>query len=396
MDDIKKECKAVKDSDTLVKIIQNAEKFIGISFSLFNCRLHNYLHNQYLILQKIKEDSRYHKMLPIFDEDVHKDVTVAFEKLVTLVWPSFLGRLLTFQKQFGAGLGKDVVEKSYRILLTVKFAQLKTYAELGTNEHRYKLTKQILESFIAQMNQNAPPRQRIAIYGGLTPTTSVAVLWETTKLRLQMSNMQLGAEKMHISLAAPQATVQTMHKMVIYPSLADLTKLDAELATLGHGVIAKPSLFLGSGTGLFAQRTFSKGQYITAYAGEFISHETAVTLAQYGHDSHIATVIPRHLYIHGLSLYSEVADANQGGASFANNNITYCDTVGSGRIVRYEDKPYNAEFVIITTRENADRAAANFKGEDARLVLRALVDIFAGSEILVNGREEFPGYSEAN
>jgi hypothetical protein len=99
-------------------------------------------------------------------------------------------------------------------------------------------------------------------------------------------------------------------------------------ATVGNGVVVRRSRLRNAGMGLFAQRRFSRGELITGYEGNLVSHIQARTLQRNGKHSHVRTLRWKDLAVDGLKL--RPAPRGSGGASYANdgrqthaNNASY-------------------------------------------------------------------------
>lgn len=121
-----------------------------------------------------------------------------------------------------------------------------------------------------------------------------------------------------------------------------------------------------AGMGLFAQRRFERGELITGFEGELISHAAARTLQRTGRHSHVRTLRWKDLAVDGIR--TRPAPPGSGGASYAN------DGDGGGRGTRRRRYANNAAFVI--------RYAVD--GVLPVCFLRALRRIEAGEEILVS------------
>ena len=123
------------------------------------------------------------------------------------------------------------------------------------------------------------------------------------------------------------------------------------LSTIDNGIVVKPSNIENAGMGLFAQRDFKRGEYITLYDGEIVTRKEAWTRQALTHMASREGIV-----VDGL----KVPLVGRGGGSFANSALS------SGCA--------NAEIV------------ANL----GRLIVRAKKDIAFDDEILVfYGRRGF-------
>ena len=85
--------------------------------------------------------------------------------------------------------------------------------------------------------------------------------------------------------------------------------------TLGGGNFAiKKSNIKGAGQGVFATKSFSKGDYITYYDGQIISNKEAQRREKLEEHSHFKTVLSGMLVISGLTMPAK----GRGAASFVN------------------------------------------------------------------------------
>lgn len=132
------------------------------------------------------------------------------------------------------------------------------------------------------------------------------------------------------------------------------------LATLGDGVITQPS-DLG-GYGLFAERPFARGDWITEYQGTPISRDQAQQLRKENRHWHVYTLEMQHHYVDGLK--SDTIRVGNGAASLA-NDANWSPQGYSRRNLN------NAVDVIVD----------NPLTGESKMVLRALRDIEIGEEI---------------
>ena len=122
------------------------------------------------------------------------------------------------------------------------------------------------------------------------------------------------------------------------------------LATINNGVLILPSLIPDAGMGLFAQRTFRKGEYITLYDGEVVTRDEA------NRRRHTHMAAREGIIVDGLKTQIE----GRGGGSFANGTRL--------------EKESNASIVC----------------QLANLIIKAKRDIESGEEIIVcYGRRGF-------
>lgn len=150
-------------------------------------------------------------------------------------------------------------------------------------------------------------------------------------------------------------------------SLGQIVLLDEwrgqPLATIGNGVSVRRSNIPGAGSGLFADRLFPRGAFITQFDGELVDNLFARVLRDNGLATHVLTLAPMHTAIHGI----EVAIVGRGGASLAND-------AGFRPDERYDGRRNNSKFVKVSAMD----------GIDEKILLRAVRDIRAGEEITVS------------
>jgi hypothetical protein len=128
-------------------------------------------------------------------------------------------------------------------------------------------------------------------------------------------------------------------------------------ATVGNGVYVAATSLYSNGRGLFADRQFNKGDYITRYCGPELSRQEALALhaADPMSATHFAS-LPTGLVIAGLT---QPVDG-EGGGSFANHS----------------KKQANASLEPLFTKASL--------GTEAQLYVVAKKTILPGTEILVN------------
>ncbi len=91
----------------------------------------------------------------------------------------------------------------------------------------------------------------------------------------------------------------------------------SQVATLGHGVDARPSTIPGAGVGLFAARPYGRREYITYMSGELVSRAEAAARAARGAGTHLKPVWPLAECIDGVT--GATARPGDGGASLVND-----------------------------------------------------------------------------
>ena len=113
----------------------------------------------------------------------------------------------------------------------------------------------------------------------------------------------------------------------------------SQAATVGDGVVVREStLGAEAGRGLYATRTFFRGDWITEYCGERIDFAEARRRHDLGRATHIRSVVPLHTAIDGFRQPTKARGL--GGASFANdgrssalNNAVFCKVeLDGGRV----------------------------------------------------------------
>lgn len=99
-------------------------------------------------------------------------------------------------------------------------------------------------------------------------------------------------------------------------------------STIGNGISVRRSRLPNAGMGLFASRSFERGELITGFEGNLISHAEADALRRNGCHRHVRTLRWKDLAIDGLKV--RPAPRGCGGASYANdgrctrlNNATF-------------------------------------------------------------------------
>ena len=161
--------------------------------------------------------------------------------------------------------------------------------------------------------QQAPSANLMADHGGSEPDVQQAPsAHAATRGQHLLSNMLAGAH----------AATRGQHLQHLLSSSP--ATIGGSPATIGDGVEVQASLIPGAGRGLFAQRSFRKGQVITLYDGQKLSDRFAAARCfPQTHINHCSrTYHGRHGGQHGNDIYIDGIrdpEAGCGGGSFANH-----------------------------------------------------------------------------
>lgn len=161
-------------------------------------------------------------------------------------------------------------------------------------------------------------------------------------------------------------------------------KFDAvkeKVCVCGGGLELRPGSF---GLGLFATKTFLKGEPITLYGGQLVSHSEAQKRSRAGGDSHMRRHIAMHCCFDGCFMPdgTKISDPTKQLVGFPVG--AFCnDTSDAGQL--------NARFNYIDSQYNEDRFKEFEKGYDYRpkaeerlTFIEAIRDIKPDEEIFVD------------
>ena len=166
-----------------------------------------------------------------------------------------------------------------------------------------------------------------------------------------------------------------------FASADALQRVLAPLAVYGNvasGAELRVSTIANAGLGVFATRTFERGDFITTYDGDVVSHSAAMAAADTTAASHYRALFAMRWTIAGL----RVPTNGRGLGSFVNDTIDMNATKRAMRSIRTQ--PTNALF------ERLDNAQYNVfsnipprLGFDVAIVITARCHIPIGAEIFV-------------
>lgn len=267
-----------------------------------------------------------------------------------------------------------------------KLKKEKCFDYIWKNDPRKNLEKDCaelkdrLQSYLNQFK-----KQKIAFDKGAAPTQYVGMPSPVETVR---SNVMFGYGSAQICYA---------DETLVLPTEKDVNDRLALAYLVGgeEGLVVKDATFPGAGFGLFLSETAPKsiaiGTLVTKYAGTIISAAEANELFRHGHGSHIRSLRAGGAFaIHGITSRLEIG--GKGGGSMANDIVDFSACLLSdeyGKIIRRKTASYNCKYAIMTNQANADASVAQFKPEQAHIVLVAIQTIRPGDELFVDYGDVF-------
>lgn len=168
--------------------------------------------------------------------------------------------------------------------------------------------------------------------------------------------------------------------------MSSFPDFDTLVATVPRNpLVIKPSSIEGAGLGLFAGRDYKKGEVITFYDGEIISHAEAKRREAQSVDTHIRSHIQLKWDIDGRLV--DPNDPSKGKASFINHKPR-----GEGANVEFDHVDTNVNKALLEKFLRGQRVELDPR--ERRTFVYALRSIRKGEEFFVNYGKDY-GFNDS-